>query len=215
MSTVVFVDAENIRLNAEDLLFLWFTYKVDVFRIYTTSSLANHYQNLCLPVHCRLMIMDVSRSSRALKNSIDIHLSIDVIQSVFSESLDRYIIASHDRDFLPLYHTLKSHGKRVVALGLYSLPDSVCKTVDEVILLSKNDVILISLLRAFLLRRRSYLSLSELKKNLKRLHARREIGSVFRDLIGTIRLSYPHVFDIDHHPLRNQWIIRLLDHHHP
>ena len=69
----------------------------------------------------------------ALKNSVDLHLCIDVMKSLFNlRTLETFVLLTGDRDFIPLVNVLKQHGKRVVVIGVQgSTSAHLAQAADE------------------------------------------------------------------------------------
>lgn len=74
-------------------------------------------------------------SRHTVKNSVDLHLCIDVMKSLFNlRTLETFILLTGDRDFIPLVNVLKQHGKRVVVIGVQgSTSAHLAQAADEFI----------------------------------------------------------------------------------
>jgi len=71
----------------------------------------------------------------AIKNSADIHLVIDAMGTLFDyPNIQIYVLATGDRDFIPLVHTIRQHGKRVIVIGVADATSShLAQSADEFI----------------------------------------------------------------------------------
>lgn len=73
------------------------------------------------------------RTGRAIKNSVDIHLCIDVMKILYTRpSIDTFVLVTGDRDFIPLVNSIRQHGKRVVVIGVGGAAAShLAQSADE------------------------------------------------------------------------------------
>ena len=61
----------------------------------------------------------VSGGAGDVKNTADIQLALDALEMVFSRvSPETVVIASGDRDFVPLVQKLKRYGTHVIGMGV-------------------------------------------------------------------------------------------------
>ncbi|EDM81269.1 hypothetical protein PPSIR1_40335 [Plesiocystis pacifica SIR-1] len=58
------------------------------------------------------------RHGSEVKNSVDVALAVDAVESLFERDYDTFVLISGDRDFLPLLRCIRSHGKRVVGVSV-------------------------------------------------------------------------------------------------
>ncbi len=76
---------------------------------------------------------DPEGDGQAIKNSADIHLVIDAMRTLFSyPNIQVYVLATGDRDFIPLVNTIRQHGKRVIVIGVAEATSShLAQSADE------------------------------------------------------------------------------------
>jgi uncharacterized protein (TIGR00288 family) len=100
-----------------------------------TSAL---YANTIEPIYVPTYYYDRedSQSSKAIKNSVDIHLCIDAMKTLYSHpNIATYILATGDRDLIPLVNSIRQHGKRVVVIGVGGASSShLVQSADEFVL---------------------------------------------------------------------------------
>jgi uncharacterized protein (TIGR00288 family) len=79
---------------------------------------------------------DRAHSSGAIKNSVDIHLCIDAIKTLYGyPNIGRYVLVTGDRDFIPVVNTMRQYGKYVVVIGVGGAASShLAQSADEFIL---------------------------------------------------------------------------------
>ena len=72
----------------------------------------------------------------AIKNSVDIHLCIDAIKTLYGyTNIESYVLVTGDRDFIPLVNTIRQHGKWVVVIGVGGAASShLAQSADEFVL---------------------------------------------------------------------------------
>ncbi|MBI2844911.1 MAG: NYN domain-containing protein [Chloroflexi bacterium] len=72
----------------------------------------------------------------AQKNSVDIHLVIDAMKTLYGyPNISTYILATGDRDFIPLVNTIRQYGKKVVVIGVSGAASThLAQSADEFIL---------------------------------------------------------------------------------
>ncbi|NVB42969.1 NYN domain-containing protein [Pseudenhygromyxa sp. WMMC2535] len=58
------------------------------------------------------------RYDNEVKNSVDVALCVDAVESLFVREYDTFVLISGDRDFLPLLRCVRSHGKRVIGVSV-------------------------------------------------------------------------------------------------
>jgi len=78
---------------------------------------------------------DGEHDAGAIKNSADIHLVIDAMRTLFSyPNIQIYVLATGDRDFIPLVNTIRQSGKRVIVVGVADATSShLAQSADEFI----------------------------------------------------------------------------------
>jgi uncharacterized protein (TIGR00288 family) len=79
---------------------------------------------------------DKSHSVSAIKNSVDIHLCIDAIKTLYGyPNIGSYVLVTGDRDFIPLVNTIRQHGKWVVVIGVGGAASHhLAQSADEFVL---------------------------------------------------------------------------------
>ena len=99
-------------------------------RVLTSQMFANGFEPVYVPTR---KFYDAKTRGEARKNSVDIHITIDIIKSLFlHENIDVVIIISGDRDYVPLINQIRQAGKKVYALGVAGCTSSeLSVAVDE------------------------------------------------------------------------------------
>jgi uncharacterized protein (TIGR00288 family) len=79
---------------------------------------------------------DDTKSSKAIKNSVDIHLCIEAMKTLYNyPNITTYIFATGDRDFIPLVNSIRQHGKWVVVIGVgEAASHHLAQSADEFVL---------------------------------------------------------------------------------
>ncbi len=79
---------------------------------------------------------DKPHGASAIKNSVDIHLCIDAIKTLYGyPNIGSYVLVTGDRDFIPLVNTIRQHGKWVVVIGVGGAASShLAQSADEFVL---------------------------------------------------------------------------------
>lgn len=69
----------------------------------------------------------------AIKNSVDIHMVIDVMRMLYThENIDTFIIVTGDRDFIPLINAIRQLGKECIVVGVAEASSShLAQSADE------------------------------------------------------------------------------------
>lgn len=87
------------------------------------------------PVH---RIFDKESRGYKFKCNSDVEITIDVLEKLFVDEIDIFIIGSGDGDFVNLVKYLKRHQKRVVVVGMRGYTNNdLMKSAHEVIFLDK------------------------------------------------------------------------------
>jgi len=195
--TVLFVDAENINLMEEDLFYIVYRFGLSDVRVYTTPDVAHKYATFHTCLH--LSVVEV-RTERG-KNSIDIQMAIDIIEMSIATDEERFVIASHDRDFIPVFSRLREYGKHVSVIGNDEVSARVVSCVDEVFLTSAIHDHLKVFLKAFLVKdKKNRLSLTEFKKNIKKIKGRKCLGAaIFKTIGDYVETAFPLFFSVEKH----------------
>lgn len=71
----------------------------------------------------------------AIKNSVDIHMVIDAMRTVYThDNIDTYIFVTGDRDFIPLVNAIRQKGKECIIVGVAEAASShLAQSADEFI----------------------------------------------------------------------------------
>lgn len=151
IDVAVFIDFENIYIsvrnkydvnpNFESLMDKCQEYgRVTIARAYadwyrypriTNALYANSIEPMYVPTY--YYDRDEGRSGKAIKNSVDIHLCIDVMKILYTHpTIDTYVLITGDRDFIPLVNAIRQHGKRAIAIGVAEASSShLAQSADE------------------------------------------------------------------------------------
>lgn len=150
----VFIDFENIYIsvhnkydtdpNFESIMDKCNDYgRVIIARAYadwyryprvTSALYANSIEPMYVPTY--YYDRDDTKSSKAIKNSVDIHLSIEAMKTLYNyPNITTYIFATGDRDFIPLVNSIRQHGKWVVVIGVGGAASAhLAQSADEFVL---------------------------------------------------------------------------------
>ena len=76
---------------------------------------------------------DEGRMGRAIKNSVDMHLCIDLMKTLYAYSnIETFVLLTGDRDFIPLINAVRQLGKRAVVIGVAGATAShLAQAADE------------------------------------------------------------------------------------
>jgi len=155
----VFIDFENIYIsvrnryeanpNFESIMDLCQRYgRVTISRAYAdwyryprvTNAL---YANAIEPVYVPTYHYDreEGRTGRAIKNSVDMHLCIDMMRTLYAfPNIETYVLITGDRDFIPLINAVRQLGKRTVVIGVAEATAShLAQAADEFLYYSQVD----------------------------------------------------------------------------
>jgi uncharacterized protein (TIGR00288 family) len=149
----VFIDFENIYIsvrnrydanpNFESIMDLCLGYgRVTVARAYadwyryprvTNALYANAIEPVYVPTY--YYDRDEGRVGRAIKNSVDMHLCIDMMKTLYMYgSIGTYVLVTGDRDFIPLINAVRQLGKHTVVIGVAQATAShLAQAADEFI----------------------------------------------------------------------------------
>lgn len=155
----VFIDFENIYIsvrnrydanpNFESIMDLCQRYgRVTVARAYadwyryprvTNALYANAIEPMYVPTYH--YDRDQGRTGRAIKNSVDMHLCIDMMKALYAyETIDTYVLITGDRDFIPLINAVRQQGKRTVVIGVAQATAShLAQAADEFLYYNQVD----------------------------------------------------------------------------
>lgn len=83
----------------------------------TSALFANGVEPMYVPTY--YYDREVGRTGRPIKNSVDIHLCIDAMRTLYSQAhIDKFVLVTGDRDFIPLVNAIRQHGKEVIIIGI-------------------------------------------------------------------------------------------------
>ncbi|MEO7909677.1 MAG: NYN domain-containing protein, partial [Roseiflexaceae bacterium] len=149
----VFIDFENVYVSVRDKLdanpnFEMIMDRVEDFgrvviaRAYadwyryprvTSALYANNIEPMYVPTY--YYDRDLGRTGRAIKNSVDMNLCIDAMKTLFTNTnIAKFVLATGDRDFIPLVNTIRQHGKEVIVIGIGGAASAhLAQSADEFI----------------------------------------------------------------------------------
>ncbi len=83
----------------------------------TSALYANSIEPMYVPTY--YYDKDVGRTGRAIKNSVDMNICIDAMKTLFMhQNVEKFVLVTGDRDFIPLVHSIRQQGKEVVIIGI-------------------------------------------------------------------------------------------------
>ncbi len=155
----VFIDFENIYIsvrnryeanpNFESIMDLCQRYgRVTIARAYadwyryprvTNALYANAIEPMYVPTYH--YDRDQGRTGRAIKNSVDMHLCIDLMKTLYAfDNIGTYVLITGDRDFIPLINAVRQLGKRTVVIGVAQATAShLAQSADEFLYYNQVD----------------------------------------------------------------------------
>ncbi|GIV97203.1 MAG: hypothetical protein KatS3mg057_1860 [Herpetosiphonaceae bacterium] len=97
----------------------------------TSALFANGIEPMYVPTY--YYDKDVGRQGRPIKNSVDMHLCIDAMRTLYSRpNIQRFVLVTGDRDFIPLVNSIRQEGKEVVIIGIGGAASShLAQSADE------------------------------------------------------------------------------------
>ncbi|MCE7937439.1 hypothetical protein DCC79_04005 [bacterium] len=147
----VFIDFENIYIsvrnryesnpNFESIMDLCQRYgRVTIARAYadwyryprvTNALYANAIEPMYVPTY--YYDREEGRTGRAIKNSVDMHLCIDMMKTLYAfPNIETYVLITGDRDFIPLINAVRQLGKHTVVIGVADATAShLAQAADE------------------------------------------------------------------------------------
>jgi uncharacterized protein (TIGR00288 family) len=147
----VFIDFENIYIsvrnrydtnpNFESVMDLCQRYgRVIIARAYadwyryprvTNALYANGIEPMYVPTYH--YDRDEGRVGRAIKNSVDMHLCIDMMKALYAfTNIETFVLVTGDRDFIPLINAVRQLGKHTVVIGVAQATAShLAQAADE------------------------------------------------------------------------------------
>lgn len=151
VDVAVFVDFENIYIsvrnkydvnpNFESIMDKCLEYgRVTIARAYadwyrypriTNALYANSIEPIYVPTY--YYDREQGRTGKAIKNSVDIHLCIDAMRTLYTHpAIDTYVLITGDRDFIPLVNAIRQNGRRAVVVGVAEAASShLAQSADE------------------------------------------------------------------------------------
>lgn len=205
MSSFLIIDAENLKISEEELLILLSYFpKIEKILIYCDmekNNILQHYQDWCLKYPCFMIHVPTLGG----KNSVDLQISLDMMEYCLAKKKEilHFIMASHDRDFFPLFAKLKFYGKSV-SLVVHKEPAFYpLDLVQECLVLKDIPLLVKNVMKCFLLERDRTLSISKIKKNLKKLNLKKNVRvHDFQNLSISLQelacpIPAPHIFNLD------------------
>lgn len=151
IDVAVFVDFENIYIsvrnkydvnpNFESIMDKCLEYgRVTIARAYadwyrypriTNALYANSIEPIYVPTY--YYDRDQGRTGKAIKNSVDIHLCIDAMRTLYTHpTIDAYVLITGDRDFIPLVNAIRQNGKQAIVVGVAEAASShLAQSADE------------------------------------------------------------------------------------
>jgi uncharacterized protein (TIGR00288 family) len=133
----VFIDFENIYVSVRDKLNATPNFEAimdrcnDLGRVVISRAYADWYRypritsalyaNAIEPIYVATYYYDkdAGRTGRAIKNSVDMNLCIDAMKTLYNNpNVARFVLVTGDRDFIPLVHSIRQHGKEVYIIGI-------------------------------------------------------------------------------------------------
>ncbi len=102
----------------------------------TNALYANSIEPMYVPTY--YYDREEGRIGRAIKNSVDIHMCIDCMKTLYTHpNIDTYVIITGDRDFIPLINAIRQQGKRAIVIGVADAASShLAQSADEFIFYS-------------------------------------------------------------------------------
>ncbi len=83
----------------------------------TSALYANSIEPMYVPTY--YYDKDVGRTGRAIKNSVDMNICIDAMKTLFThQNVEKFVLVTGDRDFIPLVHSIRQQGKEVIIIGI-------------------------------------------------------------------------------------------------
>jgi uncharacterized protein (TIGR00288 family) len=149
----VFIDFENVYVSVRDKLDANPNFemimdrcedfgRVVIARAYadwyryprvTSALYANGIEPMYVPTY--YYDRDLGRTGRAIKNSVDMNLCIDAMKTLFTNTnIAKFVLATGDRDFIPLVNSIRQQGKEVIIIGIGGAASAhLAQSADEFI----------------------------------------------------------------------------------
>jgi|GEM_PF-374467 len=149
----VFIDFENVYVSVRDKLDANPNFesimdrcddlgRVVIARAYadwyryprvTSALYANGIEPMYVPTY--YYDKEMGRTGRAIKNSVDMNLCIDAMKTLFTnQNIEKFVLATGDRDFIPLVNSIRQQGKEVIIIGIGGAASAhLAQSADEFI----------------------------------------------------------------------------------
>jgi uncharacterized protein (TIGR00288 family) len=149
----VFIDFENVYVSVRDKLDANPNFesimdrcadfgRVVIARAYadwyrypriTSALYANGIEPMYVPTY--YYDREMGRTGRAIKNSVDMNLCVDAMKTLFTNpNIAKFVLATGDRDFIPLVNTIRQQGKEVIVIGIGGAASAhLAQSADEFI----------------------------------------------------------------------------------
>jgi hypothetical protein len=149
-TSLLVIDAENIRIREEELLIIKTLHRIDKILIYLDmqkNNICQHYMSWIYKYNAFFIHVP----SLTNKNSVDLKISIDMTEMAIKQHrLKKIFIASNDKDFIPLYLFLKKYKKKVYIIAYNEACKDICKYIKNLIILTQFDRELKTIISFFL-----------------------------------------------------------------
>jgi uncharacterized protein (TIGR00288 family) len=149
----VFIDFENVYVSVRDKLDANPNFEMimdrceDLGRVVIARAYADWYRyprvtsalyaNGIEPMYVPTYYYDreMGRTGRAIKNSVDMNLCIDAMKTLFTNTnIAKFVLATGDRDFIPLVNSIRQQGKEVIVIGIGGAASAhLAQSADEFI----------------------------------------------------------------------------------
>lgn len=153
VDVAVFIDFENVYVSVRDKLDVNPNFEIIMDRIeevgrvviarayadwyryprVTSALYANGIEPMYVPTY--YYDKDIGRTGRPIKNSVDMNLCIDAMRTLFTNTnISKFVLATGDRDFIPLVNSIRQQGKEVTIIGVGGAASShLAQSADEFI----------------------------------------------------------------------------------
>ncbi len=149
----VFIDFENVYVSIRDKLDANPNFETimdrcnDLGRVVVARAYADWYRyprvtsalyaNGIEPMYVPTYYYDkeMGRTGRAIKNSVDMNLCIDAMKTLYTTTnIEKFVLATGDRDFIPLVNSIRQQGKEVIIIGIGGAASAhLAQSADEFI----------------------------------------------------------------------------------
>lgn len=174
-SCYLIIDAENIRIHEEELIYLIIRYHIDTIFVYfdmEKNNIAQHYSDWLFKYPCFL----VHVPSIGGKNSVDLQISIDITEwCVRKKEITTIVLASNDRDFFPLCQKLHSLRRRLCLVAQDKINDALLAVIQCHEYLSQIPIDLTILIHCFILEQKNKLTIPQIKRMLKKINKKKKM----------------------------------------